>query len=82
MERCTADIASAKSVCSAISLLLADGLITTNLDLAQFGRQTIPELNMRSTLKGVKWLPEERKDIKIEGKTSDRYRHSHLIVSQ
>ena len=82
MEKCTADIASAKSVCSAISLLLADGLITTNLDLAQFGRQTIPERNMRLTSKGMKWLPEERKDIKIEGKTSDRYRHSHLIVSQ
>ena len=82
MERCTADIASAKSVCSAISLLLADGLITTNLDLAQFGRQTIPELNMRSTLKGVKWLPEERKDIKIEGKILDMYQHNHLIVSQ
>lgn len=37
---------------------------------------------IRSTSKGMRWLPEEREDIKIEGKILDMYQHNHLIVSQ
>jgi hypothetical protein len=43
IESSTAGMASAKSVFSAISLLLMD---TTNLDIAHFGQQTAPKRDM------------------------------------